>query len=57
MEFSIGANYSRRDVPAACLRRLGRDHAAVVDSSGIRCLIKSVRRLDGASRRILERFL
>ncbi len=39
------------------VRRLDRDQASVVDSNGIRYLIKSVRGLDGASRRILEHFL
>jgi hypothetical protein len=39
------------------VRRLDADQASIVDSHGIRYLIKSVRKLDGTSRRILEHFL
>jgi hypothetical protein len=39
------------------VRRLDADRASIVDSHGIRYLIKSVRKLDGGSRRILEHFL
>jgi hypothetical protein len=39
------------------VRRLDTDQASIVDSHGIRYLIKSVRKLDSGSRRILEHFL
>jgi hypothetical protein len=39
------------------VRRLDADQASIVDAHGIRYLIKSVRNLDGSSRRNLEHFL
>ena len=39
------------------VRRLDADQASIVDGHGIRYLIKSVRKLDSGSRRILEHFL
>lgn len=39
------------------VRRIGRDQATVTDSHGMRYLIRDLRRLDVASRRLLERFL
>ena len=38
------------------VRRLDDDQASIVDAHGIRYLIKSVRKLDSGSRRILEHF-
>ena len=39
------------------VRRLGPNRILLVDTHGIRYLIPDVRRLDGASRRILDRYL
>ncbi len=39
------------------VRRLDADQASIVNAHGIRYLIKSVRKLDSGSRRILEHFL
>jgi hypothetical protein len=39
------------------LRRLGSSRALLVDAYGIRYLIPDIRKLDGASRRALERYL
>jgi hypothetical protein len=39
------------------VRRLGANRILLVDTHGIRYLIPDVRRLEGASRRILERYL
>lgn len=39
------------------VRRLGRQQATITDTHGMRYLIRDVRLLDNASRRLLERFL
>jgi hypothetical protein len=39
------------------VRRLDADQASILDAHGIRYLIKSVRKLDSGSRRILDHFL
>lgn len=39
------------------IRRLGRHRALIVDAYGIRYLIPDTKRLDAASRRLLERYL
>jgi hypothetical protein len=39
------------------VRRLGPHQASILDSHGIRYLIPDIRRLDGASRRLLEHYL
>ena len=39
------------------IRRLGRHRAQVVDAYGIRYLIPDTKKLDGGSRRLLERYL
>ena len=39
------------------VRRLGPNRILLVDTHGIRYLIPDVRQLDGASRRILDRYL
>jgi hypothetical protein len=39
------------------LRRLGSQRALLIDAYGIRYLIADIRKLDGSSRRMLERYL